>query len=154
MMTKMSTGPPDITSHPSSQLTTINMSVTLNCVGVGKGTIKYLWEISNNNGGPWTKISNSNGRSLVVRNLSQSRHYRCVVSNDAGRTTSNVATITVLSEFYNHSLVIYCAVTLNRNHYSSTRRTTSNTWFNSQFLLYIIIIIQCDILMDSQWKIY
>ena len=99
MMTVVSTGPPNIITHPSSQLITANMSITLNCMGIGKGTIRYQWEMSNNNRGPWMQIRNNNGRSLVVRNLRQSQQYRCVVSNEAGRTTSNIATITILSEF-------------------------------------------------------
>ena len=97
-MTNVSTGAPSITTHPSSQLTNVTMNVTLNCEAIGKGSIRYLWEFSNSSGGPWMQINNSNRRHLVVGNLSQSEHYRCVVSNEAGRTTSNVATITVLSE--------------------------------------------------------
>ena len=44
-------------------------------------------------------ISNSNAKTLVVRNLDQSQQYRCVVSNEAGSIRSNVATVTLLSKF-------------------------------------------------------
>ena len=98
MMTQMSTGPPTITTHPTSQLTTVSMSVTLNCEVTGRGSITYQWQTRNINGGQWNDISNSNNRRLVVRNLQESQQYRCVVSNEAGRTTSNVATVTVLSK--------------------------------------------------------
>ena len=94
------TGPPTITTHPTSQLTNVSMSVTLDCEGTGRGSITYHWETSNINGGQWMNISNSNSRSLVVRNLEQSQQYRCVLSNEAGSTRSNVATVTVLSKLF------------------------------------------------------
>ena len=97
---------PVITTHPTSQLTTVSMSVTLDCEGTGRGSITYHWETSNINGGQWMNISNSNSRRLVVRNLEQSQQYRCVVSNEAGSTRSNVATVTVLSEFA-MSVILY-----------------------------------------------
>ena len=96
MMTQVFTGPPTITTHPISQLTNVSMSVTLNCEGIGGGLIIYHWETSNINGGRWMNISNS--KTLVVRNLEQSQQYRCVVSNEAGSTRSDVATVTLLSK--------------------------------------------------------
>ena len=98
MMTQVSTGPPTITTHPTSQLTTVSMSVTLNCEGTGRGSITYQWQTRNISGGQWRDISNSNNRRLVVRNLQESQQYRCVVSNEAGGTTSNLAFVTVLSK--------------------------------------------------------
>ena len=100
MITQVSTGPPTITTHghPTSQLTTVSMSVTLNCEGTGRGLITYQWQTRNINGRQWSDISNSNNRRLVVRNLQESQQYRCVVSNEAGGTRSDVATITVLSK--------------------------------------------------------
>ena len=97
MMTQVSTGPPTITTHPTSQLTTVSMSVTLNCEGTGRGYFAYRWQTRNINGGQWSDISNSNNRRRVVRNLQESQQYRCVLSNEAGGTRSNVATVTVLS---------------------------------------------------------
>ena len=95
-MTHVSTGPPTITTHPTSQLTTVSMIVTLNCQGTGRGSITYQWQNRNINRGQWRSISNN--RRLVVSNLQESQQYRCVVSNEAGRTASNVATVTVLSK--------------------------------------------------------
>ena len=97
-MTQVFTGPPIIITHPTSQLTNVSMSVTLDCEGTGRGSITYHWETSNINGGQWLIISDSNSRRLVVRNLEQSQQYRCVVSNEAGSTRSSVATVTVLSK--------------------------------------------------------
>ena len=96
-MTQVSVGRPIIKAHPTSQLTTVSMSVTLNCEGTGRGSITYLWQNRNINGGQWRNIR-SNNRRLVVSNLQESQQYRCVVSNEAGETTSNVATVTVLSK--------------------------------------------------------
>ena len=75
------------------------MIITLDCEGIGKGTITYQWETSNINGGQWMNISDSNNKTLVVRNLEQSQQYRCVVSNEAGSTRSDIATVTVLSKY-------------------------------------------------------
>ena len=96
MMTQVSTGPPTITTYPTSQLTTAGMSVTLNCEGTGRGSITYQWQSRNINGRRWN--DSSNNRILVVGNLQDSQQYRCVVSNEAGETTSNVTTISVLSK--------------------------------------------------------
>ena len=103
MMTKVYIGPPTIEIHPSSKLITLSMNVTFNCTGTGRGSITYQWETSNINRGQWMNVSNSSGKILVMGTLEQSQQYRCVVSNEAGSTRSNVATVTVLSE-----LLIYC----------------------------------------------
>jgi len=97
-MTKVSTGPPTITINPTSQLTVVSMSVTLNCEGTGRGPITYQWQKDNINGRRWSDIGNSKNRRLVVRNLQESQQYRCVVSNEAGGTTSNVAIVMILSK--------------------------------------------------------
>ena len=98
MMTQVSTGPPTVTTHPTSQLTTVSMSVTLNCEGTGRGSITYQWQIKNINGRQWSDISDSSEKVLVVMNLQEPKRYRCVMSNEAGRKTSNAATVTILSK--------------------------------------------------------
>ena len=90
-------GPPNITTQPTSQLTTVNMSVILTCEATGVGPITYRWEVKNINGEEWMSISNSNNTKLV-RNLQQSEQYRCVASNQFNRTESNIATVNVLSK--------------------------------------------------------
>ena len=104
----MFTDPPTITVHPTSRLIAVNMSVILDCKGTGNGSITYQWETSNNNGGQWMNISNSNNKTFVVQNLEQSQQYRCVIFNEAGRTKSNIVTVTILSKsFINNSMVLY-----------------------------------------------
>ena len=100
MMTQVFTGSPIITTHPTGQLTSVDINITLDCEGTSRGSITYQWETSNINGGQWMNISDSNNKTLVVRNLEQSQQYRCVVSNEAGSTRSDVATVTVLSKSY------------------------------------------------------
>ena len=89
-----------VTTHPSSQLINISINITLDCEGTGRGSITYQWETSNINGGQWMNIIDSNNKTLVVGTLEQSQQYRCVVSNEAGSTRSNVATVTVLSKLF------------------------------------------------------
>ena len=98
-MTQVFTGPPTITTHPTSQLTTVSMSVTLDCEGTGNGSITYHWETRNINGEEWVILSDSNVETYVVREFAQSKQYRCVVSNEAGSTRSGVATVNILGKF-------------------------------------------------------
>ena len=98
-MTQVFIGPPTITTHPTSQLTNVSMSVTLDCEGTGSGSITYHWE-TNINGRQWLIIGNNNSETLRVSNLEESQQYRCVVSNEAGSTRSDVATVTVLSKLF------------------------------------------------------
>ena len=117
MMTQVFTGPPTIKIHPTSQLTNVSMSATLKCRATGRGSITYRWETSNINEGQWSVLSHRNSRkNLAVRNLEQSQQYRCVVSNEAGSTRSDVATITVLSELF-ISIYVYLEMwhLVNRN---------------------------------------
>jgi len=74
------------------------MNVTLKCEGSGRGSITYQWEISNINEEEWMSISNIKSKRLAIKNLKQSQQYRCVVSNEAGSTRSNVITVTVLGK--------------------------------------------------------
>ena len=99
-MAQLFTGPPTITTHPSSKLVTSNMSIILDCDGIGTAPINFYWESSTINGKQWTNISNSNSKKLVdVKRLGDSEQYRCVVSNNAGSTRSKIAVVTVLSKY-------------------------------------------------------
>ena len=98
MMAYVFAGPPTIKIHPASQLTTVNVKVTLQCKGIGRGSITYQWETSDINERQWMTFSHSNNKRLVVKSLEQSQQYRCVVSNEAGSTRSDIAIITILSK--------------------------------------------------------
>ena len=103
------TGPPIITTHPRSQLITSNMSIVLDCdAASGEELITFKWENSSSHGGQWMTISESNGRKLVVENLKESEWFRCMASNGAGETRSNIAIINVLSEYSYKNIGSYC----------------------------------------------
>ena len=99
MITQVFVGPPTITTHPTNQSIIAGTSTTLYCEGTGKGSITYQWEASNIKEEQWMIVSNTSSTRLDLNNLEQSRLYRCVVSNEAGRIISNPAIITVLSKY-------------------------------------------------------
>ena len=94
----MFTGIPVIITHPSDEVTNATVSVTLNCEAAGGGLIMYNWGTSDITKDQWTLIGDSDGPTLVIRNLEKSEKYRCVASNDAGSTISNSSTVTFLSK--------------------------------------------------------
>ena len=112
MITEVFIGPPTIIVQPVSQLISVGMNVALNCEGTGRGSIMYQWETYRKQ---WRAIrSNANGKIFTARNLQESQQYRCVISNEAGETISNNATVIVLSKsFYVvWTSMLYC----NRDH--------------------------------------
>ena len=114
----MLTGSPTIMTHPASQLINTSISVILNCEGTGGGSITYRWESKKSNN-KWMNISNSDSSTLAVGTLKRSQQYRCVVSNQAGSTRSNVSTVTVLSKLFITIIMIMIKVKIYR-YYQST----------------------------------
>ena len=87
-----------ILAHPKSHIVTAGMTVSLHCNVSGFSTISYVWSTRSINSSPWSKIRDSNSYNYDVRNIQQSKQYRCIASNDAGKVTSKAATIQTLSE--------------------------------------------------------
>ena len=54
-------------------------------------------------------FSHNNSKRLVVSNLEHTQQYRCVVSNEAGSTRSDIATVTVLSKLSVSNDVMTCS---------------------------------------------
>ena len=73
------------------------MTVSLYC-NVSGYVRSYAWGMRSINGGPWSRINNSNSYKYDIKNIQQSKRYRCIAGNDAGTITSNPATIQILSE--------------------------------------------------------
>ena len=90
-------GPPVFLTHPNSHIVTTDMTVSLYCNVSGFG-ILYQWEMRSINDGQWSRITNSSSYKIDVRNIQQSKQYRCIAGNDAGTFKSNAATIQILSE--------------------------------------------------------
>ena len=81
-------------------MTNASESVTLNCKGIGGGSITYQWETSDVIKDQWIEISNGTDKNLVIRNLEKSEKYRCIVSNEAGSIVSDVSTVTVMGKLF------------------------------------------------------
>ena len=92
----MFTGPPTVIIYPTNAVINATGSVILDCRGTGKGTITYAWEFSSIDGGRWSRVTDIN--KIVVRTLDQSEKYRCIVSNEAGRTVSNISIVTLMGK--------------------------------------------------------
>ena len=84
-------------THPNSHIVTAGTTVSLYC-NVSGFRISYAWEMRSINGGPWSRINNSNSHKYDVRNIQRSKQYTCIPGNPAGVITSNPATIQILSE--------------------------------------------------------
>ena len=84
-------------THPNSHIVTAGMTVSIYC-NVSGFALSYVWEMRSINGGQWSRLQNSNSYKYDVRNIQQSKQYRCVTGNIAGVFTSNAATIQILSE--------------------------------------------------------
>ena len=89
------TGSPTITNPLIDQVRAFNESITLNCEATGNGTISYKWQEFNN--GVWVDINNGNDPEYTTDRLTESSQFRCVVSNEAGKTNSTV-TVLVLGK--------------------------------------------------------
>ena len=87
-------------THPNSHVVTVGMTVSLYC-NVSGTVVAYGWEIRSTNGGSWSSISNSNNYKYDVRNIQQSKQYRCVAGNGFSAIVSKTATIQILSELTN-----------------------------------------------------
>ena len=135
-------------THPNSHVVTVHvgMNVSLYC-NVSGSVVSYGWEMRSAKGGSWSSISNSNNKRYDIKNIQQSKQYRCVAGYDTGTVASNAATIQVLSELIdlnnNLSNLTDC-----RYYFSSTKQTNIH-WLKCYINLYIINIISCDIFMDS-----
>ena len=91
------TGLPTVILTPSSQTVEVTFTAKFNTIvsGVGSEDFTYQWF---HNG---TIISDENGRSLVITNVTESKSgkYECIVSNYYNNTAiSEAATLTVTSK--------------------------------------------------------
>ena len=105
--------------HPSNHIVTAGMTVNLYC-NVSGVVVSYVWEMRSSNGGQWSRIQNSNSYKYDVRNIQQSKQYRCIAGNDAGTIPSNATTIQILSELNIYVKNISSNFADFRDHFSSS----------------------------------
>ena len=84
--------PPNITAHPSDQTVTEGQTVTFSVVATGTTPLLYQWQENGMNVVGATGSSYMTPATVLADSGSL---YRCVVSNSAGSSTSNEATLTV-----------------------------------------------------------
>jgi len=90
--------PPGISSQPSGTTVFAGANVTFNLTGNGSPLPSYQWQISTNNGGNWSNLTDngtytgSTTPSLTVNATTttmSTNQFRCVLSSVAGSITSN-----------------------------------------------------------------
>ena len=86
------TGPPIIKNPLIDQVKVFNDEIALNCDASGSGIIIYQWQEFSD--GSWMDISSGTSAEYKTR-ITESSQFRCVVSNEAGETTST-ATVLIL----------------------------------------------------------
>jgi arylsulfatase A-like enzyme len=84
--------PPTLTVSPSNQLAEVGDTVTFSALAVGAAPLSYQWLFQDRN------LPNRTNANLYLRNiqLTNAGDYKVVVTNVAGSTTSQVATLTVV----------------------------------------------------------
>ena len=94
-MTQVFTGHPTIIKPFNDEVIKYNERITLYCNASGDGTVSYQWQEFSN--GSWMDISNSINPKYTTDSLIESTQFRCVVSNEAGETSSSI-TVFVLGK--------------------------------------------------------
>ena len=67
-------------------------------VSASEANLKYVWQVDKNDGKGWTDIPNANEVTYSVKSAGAEQNgwkFRCIVSNDAGKAESAVATLSV-----------------------------------------------------------
>ena len=104
------TGPPVIVIHPTDDVINATTSTTLHCEATGSGMLIYWWENDHEDERRWREIQGSNCENFIVRNLPYSEKYRCIVTNEAGRTVSNTVTVYLMGKLLIYNGMIFSNV--------------------------------------------
>jgi DNA-binding beta-propeller fold protein YncE len=94
--------PPYITEQPTNQMAEEAPNgtglATFSVVG-GPSYVNYQWQLSINNGSPWTNINDQINNFILLDSLTTAQNnyqYRVLLSNAVGSVTSSSATLSVL----------------------------------------------------------
>ena len=85
--------PPTITQHPQDTTVPLGETASFTCSATGTPPLRYRWQRNGSN------ISGATSASYTTPATTEANDgdtFRCVVTNDAGRATSNAATLMVL----------------------------------------------------------
>ena len=88
---------PTIKTQPKDIKTAVGKTYTFTISADGTN-LKYFWQVNKNDGKSWADIPGANESSYTVKNAGADQNgwqFRCVVSNDAGKAESAVATLSV-----------------------------------------------------------
>ncbi len=88
---------PSIRTQPQSVTVAAGSSFKFTVSAIG-ANLKYIWQVDKNDGKGWTDIPDANEPSYTVKNAGAEQNgwkFRCIVSNDAGKAESAVATLSV-----------------------------------------------------------
>jgi hypothetical protein len=88
---------PTITQQPSNQTVPADGTANFTITATGSGTLTYQWQKNSSNlsnGGHYSGCTTTT-LTISTADTNDEADYRCIVSNEAGSTTSNQASLTV-----------------------------------------------------------
>jgi hypothetical protein len=94
-------GAPSLTVQPASQTVTAGQKATFNVTATGTAPLSYQWQ---ENGADVTGATSTSYTTPVTTTADSGEQFRVIVSNVAGRVTSNTVTLTVNPGTTNSSL--------------------------------------------------
>ena len=93
---------PTITTEPADfEVKSANSTATFTVEASGTGTLRYQWESKEVGSETWTVWAGKTAATMTCK-VTEARdglQVRCVVTDDNGSTTSQAATMSILSEF-------------------------------------------------------
>lgn len=117
---------PKITLEPRSTIILAGESATFESAATGFPTPTVQWEVSTNGGTSFTPIEGATSPTLTITNAQTSQNndeYRAMWTNEAGKTPSNAAILTVATTNYN-------AVAWGQNLYRQLGNGSNNAEFD------------------------
>jgi len=103
-LTVIANDAPGISTHPADQIVCIGSTSSQFSVVSSSSVSSYQWEVSSDNGANWTNCSGANysgetTNTLTINSggLTNGHQFRCVLTGNCNSTTSNAATLYVVT---------------------------------------------------------
>jgi hypothetical protein len=127
------TQPPIITQQPGSVTRYVGAPVVLSVAGTGSSLLFYQWQEGE------VDVPGATNTSLIFSNVQPGNagDYRAILSNSAGSTTSEVATVTVLVASNPHEQQIVAAEPMAFWRFNETSGTTAFDYFGGNDATYV-----------------